>query len=439
MGEVAEFLDGLGIGQAVIRLVRTRAGRVTVATLVECNGSFVSQTSLPETVGARFLQKAFGPDRRHALTQLAGVSSDAPSVFSSYYRSSARWFSCFCRVTGEDLVTIVLIDITSSRSDPGFVQMRERAYRSFIEQLPMIAILRVISPQPILLFSAGAFREITGYGPEQGGSIDAWLEIVHEDDVETVRSSMSRLVSETECNLELEYRIVRRDGRTRWIRSYDRHYTTDEGSVQIVQVLIVDITDRKQQGEKLREANERIGEQNRLLARLARTDALTGMLNRRAMQEHLEREILLMSRGGGGFSILLIDLDDFKGVNDRYGHRAGDQVLIHLSKTLSSHLRVSDVQARWGGEEFMVLFSGTSGEAALSVANKLRHRFAEYPTLIDGQELVVTFTGGLVEASDRDTVDTLFARADTALYQGKNAGRNRIVGIFSSGVTVEKA
>ena len=439
MDGISECLDGLGIAHAMIRLVRTRSGRVRGATLVSCNHAFVSQTSLAETVGAGYLESAFGPAAPQALAQLADVSPDAPSVFSTYYRSSARWFSSFCRLTADDLITIVLIDITSSRSDSGFVQMRERAYRSFIEQLPMIAILRVISPEPVLLFSAGAFREITGYGPDQGASIDAWLEIVHEDDVEMVRTSIARLVSDPECSLELEYRVVRRDRRIRWVRSYDRHYTTDDGSVQIVQMLILDITDRKQQEEKLREANERIGEQNRLLAQLARTDALTGMLNRRAMQEHLEREILLMSRGGACFSVLLIDLDDFKGVNDRYGHRAGDQVLIHLSTVLSRHLRVSDVQARWGGEEFMVLFSGTACEAALNVANKLRLRFAEHPAIIDGREISVTFTGGVVEAVEHDTVDTLFARADTALYQGKNAGRNRVVGMLPAGGTVEKA
>ncbi len=438
MGDDTELLDGLGIAQAVIRLERSRSGAPADATLVSCNRSFVEQTSVSRTIGTRFLQEAFGADSRQALAQFAEVATERPASFPAYYRSSSRWFSCFCRLTGDDLLALVLIDVTSFKSEPGFVQMREQAYRSFIEQLPMIAILRVISPQPILLFSAGAFRDITGYGPEQGGSIDAWLEIVHPEDVEMVREATIRLVSEPECNLELEYRIVRRDGRTRWVRSYDRHYTMDEGAVQIVQVLVVDITDRKQQEEALREANARIGEQNKLLARLARTDALTGMLNRRAMQEQLEREILLMSRGGGSFSILLIDLDDFKGVNDRYGHRAGDQVLIHLSRTLSGHLRVSDVQARWGGEEFMVLFSGTGGEAALNVANKLRILFADNPAIVDGQKLTVTFTGGLVEATEQDTVDTLFVRADTALYQGKNAGRNRIVGILSSGATVEK-
>ncbi|MFW6288682.1 MAG: GGDEF domain-containing protein, partial [Spirochaetota bacterium] len=165
--------------------------------------------------------------------------------------------------------------------------------------------------------------------------------------------------------------------------------------------------------------------------RLARTDVLTGLLNRRAMQEQLERELRLLSRGRGAFSVLLIDLDDFKSVNDVHGHRAGDRVLMHLSETLGEHLRASDVRARWGGEEFMVLFSGTGIDAAKRVAAKLLSWFREHPTLIDGAPLPVTFTGGLVEAVEDDTVDTLFARADKALYQGKNSGRNRIVELTS--------
>jgi diguanylate cyclase len=145
------------------------------------------------------------------------------------------------------------------------------------------------------------------------------------------------------------------------------------------------------------------------------------------MQEQLERELRLFSRGRGTFSVLLIDLDKFKDVNDVHGHRAGDRVLMNLAESLSEQLRASDVQARWGGEEFMVLFSGTDADAALPVAEKLLSRFASDPTAVDGTPIPMTFTGGLVEATEGDTVDSLFARADKALYAGKNAGRNRIV------------
>lgn len=435
----AGLLDRLGIAHGVLRVVRDEAGVARRVALLDCNESFVEQTSLTVDVGDRFLREAFGVGARTALAQLAEAAQGNTSVLSHYYTSSSRWFACYCRPSCADQLTVVLIDVTGYRSDSTLGLQREQAYRSFIEHLPMIAILRVTAPQPVSLFSAGSFREMTGYGPEQGSSPEAWLEIVHPDDRGTVRDAAERLVSQPLYDSETDYRIVRRDGETRWVRSYDRHFTSDDGTMQIVQGLIVDITERKRQEEELQEANDRIQEQNQLLERLARTDALTGLLNRRAMQEQLERELRLLSRGRGRFSVLLIDLDDFKGVNDRHGHRAGDRVLVHLAETLESQLRASDVCARWGGEEFMVLFTGTSGDAALNVSTKLRLWFAEHPAEVDHQSLPVTFTGGLVEAMDGDTVDALFARADAALYQGKNAGRDRIVGIMSSGSTVERA
>ncbi len=434
-----KLFESLGIAHAVLSLIRDDAGDVRRVALVACNEPFVEQTSITVDVGDRFLREAFGVGARTALAEFVEAAQGDTKALSHYYTSSGRWFACYCRPSRDDRLTIVLIDVTAYRSDSALGLQREQAYRSFIEHLPMIAILRVTAPQPVSLFSAGSFREITGYGPEQGSSSETWLEIVHPDDLERVRTAGERLMSEPHHDSEIEYRIIRRDGDVRWVQSYDRHFTSDDGTMQIVQGLILDITDRKLQEQALQQANDRIQEQNQLLEQLARTDALTGLLNRRAMQEQLERELRLQSRGRGRFSVLLIDLDDFKGVNDRHGHRAGDRVLVHLAETLERQLRASDVCSRWGGEEFMVLFTGTSGEAALNVATKLRIWFAGHPAEIDDQTLAVTFTGGLVEATDGDAVDALFARADTALYQGKNAGRNRIVGIMSSGATVERA
>jgi diguanylate cyclase (GGDEF)-like protein/PAS domain S-box-containing protein len=322
---------------------------------------------------------------------------------------------------------MVLLDVTEYHAHTNFTRIRERAYRFFIEHLPMIAFLRIIQPEPVSLFTAGSFREMTGYGPEHGSSPEAWIKIVHPDDRHIVAAEAERLYGDEDYDEEVEYRIIRSDGEVRWVHSYDRQFTTDGGEMKIVQGLILDVTDRKRHEEALEKANEQIQEQNQMLARLARTDALTGLLNRRAMQEQLERELRMLSRGRGTFSILLLDLDHFKDVNDEHGHRAGDRVLLNLSDTLTEHVRSSDVQARWGGEEFMVLFSGTSGPAAMLVAEKLLSWFTGHPTRVGSETIEVTFTGGLVEATPGDTVDSLFARADRALYRGKNEGRNRIV------------
>ncbi|MFW5689813.1 MAG: diguanylate cyclase [Spirochaetota bacterium] len=427
MASASELLDQYGIPHATLGVARDASGRVVRASLLACNHAFCDQTGVSATSGDDLLRDAFGIGMTEAAARLEEAVDGTSAVFPQFFRSTSRWFSCHSIPKAYETIDLVLVDVTNYRTDSALVQLREQAYRSFIEHLQMIAFLRVVHPDPVTLFAAGSFREITGYGPDQGRSAESWLEIVHPDDRERVEIEAEQLRSNPDYDDELEYRIVRRDGQVRWVHSYDRHFASHDGSMQLIQGLILDVTERKRQEHELQEANERIQEQNQLLARLARTDALTGLLNRRAMQEQLERELRLTSRGRPPFSVLLIDLDDFKGVNDRYGHRAGDRVLVHLAESLGSQLRASDVRSRWGGEEFMVLFSGTHAEAALRVAEKLRAHFAEHPTQVDGDEIYVTFTGGLVEATSDDTVDSLFSRADKALYQGKLAGRNRVV------------
>lgn len=429
MRERSTLLDTYRIAHATLLLQRARDGSVVAISLGACNESFRAQTGVAADAGERFLEEAFGSGADEALRAFA-AAADGESIAPRYFRSASRWFGCYAVPENDERLSLIAIDMTHLRADSAFTQLREQAYRSFIEHLQAIAFLRIVAPEPVSLFIAGSFREITGYGPEQGATREKWLEIVHPDDLPRVEAEARRLHVEPGYDDEVEYRIIRRDGQIRWVHSYDRQFPSDDGTMQLVQGLIIDVTERKQQEEALREANERIQEQNQLLARLARTDVLTGLLNRRAMQEQLERELRLFSRGRGAFSVLLIDLDEFKQVNDQHGHRAGDRVLMHLSETLAEHLRASDVQARWGGEEFMVLFTGADGRAALPVARKLLAAFSSSPTIVDGEPIRVTFTGGLVESEENDTVDSLFARADRALYQGKNAGRNRIVGLF---------
>lgn len=427
MPTLAETFDQLGIAFARIRLRRGANGAVAGLSLIDSNAAFAEQTGVPSDARDRYAELAFGDGLVQALTDHETAAAHESATFSLFYPETARWFSCHTHCEADDLLRIVILDITRYHHDSALTQLRERAYRSFIEHLPMIAFLRIVAPEPVALFTAGSFREITGYGPEKGINFDSWMQVVHPDDREWIEHEANLLYRDPDYEQELEYRIVRADGAVRWVRSYDRHFPSDDGTMEIVQGLILDVTEQKEREQALETANSRINEQNRMLARLARTDPLTGLLNRRAMQEQLERELRMMSRGRSTFTILLLDLDEFKDVNDRHGHRAGDRVLQHLAETLTEQVRSSDVQSRWGGEEFMVLFSGTTVSRALPVATKLLEWFGEHPTRVDDANLRVSFTGGLVEAVSGDTVDSLFSRADRALYEGKAAGRNRIV------------
>lgn len=171
---------------------------------------------------------------------------------------------------------------------------------------------------------------------------------------------------------------------------------------------------------ELRRANQRILE-------LARHDALTGLLNRRSGQERLEVEASRSRRTGRPFSLLMLDVDDFKAVNDQHGHEAGDALLVHLADLLTSRLRSQDMVARWGGEELLVLLPETAAEGAAGVAEELREAIADTAVARAGGELRCTVTLGVAEHQPGAQPDATLRRADGAMYAGKRAGKNRVV------------
>jgi len=159
---------------------------------------------------------------------------------------------------------------------------------------------------------------------------------------------------------------------------------------------------------------------------LAMNDALTRVRNRRAMQNMLDFEMRRVQTEVKDFSIILLDADRFKHVNDTYGHDTGDLVLRWLAQTLQSALRVQDIVARWGGEEFLILLPDTSLEEALEIAERLRAIIANTPIPDTPSPLKVTFSGGVANSKMNRDVNLLCKVADQALYVAKQT-RNRIV------------
>ncbi|HSZ07332.1 MAG TPA: GGDEF domain-containing protein [Steroidobacteraceae bacterium] len=168
---------------------------------------------------------------------------------------------------------------------------------------------------------------------------------------------------------------------------------------------------------------------NEALERLAATDPLTGADNRRRFIEHVEAEIQRVRRGGAPFCLLALDLDNFKSINDRYGHQVGDDVLKGFVRTCVAAIRPYDGVARVGGEEFMILLPGALVEAGLVVAERLRTAMASASFLSGAQQLTgVTVSIGIAQSgSDGDTIDDILRVADERLYSAKHQGRNRVV------------
>jgi diguanylate cyclase (GGDEF)-like protein len=161
----------------------------------------------------------------------------------------------------------------------------------------------------------------------------------------------------------------------------------------------------------------------RELDHVARVDSLTGLRNRRDIEETLPATISAAQRRQTSLAVLLIDVDHFKNINDTLGHKAGDAVLVDIALNLRAAMRIEDVLGRWGGEEFLAVLPDTDGVGALVIAERLRARVADQ--VATGSQPTVTITIG-VAVWVTGGPDELVSRADAALYAGKAAGRNNV-------------
>jgi len=169
--------------------------------------------------------------------------------------------------------------------------------------------------------------------------------------------------------------------------------------------------------------NRKLNALNKELARLSVTDTLTGLYNRLKTDAVLESEFQRSLRFGQPFSVILVDIDKFKQVNDIHGHQVGDQVLIAMARTLQSHTRATDVIGRWGGEEFIVVCPHTEQAGALKLAETLRETLQAQPLPAVGH---MTASFGVATYQSGDQTKDVVARADAALYAAKRNGRNRV-------------
>jgi diguanylate cyclase len=206
------------------------------------------------------------------------------------------------------------------------------------------------------------------------------------------------------------------------------HLSFDRDSLQRMAHVLTDDTALMQHAVLV--ASERI---HRLEGELARAramcceDELTRCLNRRGLQQAFERECARAQRSGQPLSAALIDIDNFKTVNDRFGHDVGDQALTHLTRLTQDALRASDMVGRWGGEEFVLILPDTGLTAASQVLARLQESLRRHPLQVQGQALALTFSGGLTACAPGEGCESMLRRADDALYAAKRAGKNRVM------------
>jgi diguanylate cyclase (GGDEF)-like protein len=172
--------------------------------------------------------------------------------------------------------------------------------------------------------------------------------------------------------------------------------------------------------------NDQLEQANLLIERLARTDPLTKLANRRMFDESLARQISLAERHGEGFTVMMADMDHFKSMNDDYGHLIGDAVLTETAAVIAGHVRAHDLAARYGGEEFVLLMSNSVLSEGMAVAERIRSEIERIE--VPGYQRRVTISAGVAQWMPGESATAVLTRADEALFRAKRAGRNRVEG-----------
>ena len=219
----------------------------------------------------------------------------------------------------------------------------------------------------------------------------------------------------------------RRDNVEIWVRTVIHLIDIKAPTLGVI-VIVTDVTAQKALELDLQRSNAELQKRTEQLQAVARTDPLTEIANRRAFIEAAEAEFLRFKRFNAATSVLMIDIDHFKTINDTFGHEVGDHALVALASTLKSLARATDLPARFGGEEFVVLLNGTSSEGASEVAERIRQEIAALSISAGKQHFSMTVSIGVASFGSSDgSWSQAIARADAAMYRAKSQGRNQVV------------
>ncbi|WP_417584714.1 diguanylate cyclase [Nitrincola sp.] len=304
-------------------------------------------------------------------------------------------------------------DISARKQAEHALIERERQLATLMSNLPGMAYRCLNDPHWTMLFISDGCLALTGYSPASlvGNAKTYFSDLTHPDDRQRLWDEVQKALSEGR-SFALEYRIIRQDGSERWVWEQGRNVVVDSDSY--IEGLIFDITNRKYMEQELE--------------RLATHDSLTGLYNRHELMRRLNEDVARAERYQLPLCVLLIDIDNFKRVNDQFGHQVGDEVLCRFGMLLRETIRHVDYAGRYGGEELVVVLPETCMQEGFEIAERLRGQVeAERWAHAAGQLGTITISVGVVGYPDlKGTVEELFLAADRALYRAKNNGRNQV-------------
>ena len=415
----AAILDNLAEGVAVIEL---GGGEVLLANhrLEELLGH-----GRGELVGRAF--ESFVPpgvspaeaerwaDAAYQLVEAGASIAELPFArqdHSILWGRSASVFSQSARFG--PVVVWSLSDITDEYRNRATRERSERRFRRVFDRSP-IGLSTVRADHSFESVNP-AFLNITGYSESELLQM-TFDEITHPDDLARDRELSLGMFGGDRDGFELEKRYIRKDGAVVWVRLSTVMLDSEEDE-GVALSMAEDVTTRRELTAELEH--------------MANHDSLTGLLNRRRLGNELRQAVSSKSVQGKGIAVLVLDLDNFKFINDRYGHSTGDQLIVSVARLLENRLRAGDTLARQGGDEFVVILREIEQHSALRVAGDIAELIAaDHSVRLEGVPVRVTTSIGVAFSAADETIseEELLAQADIAMYEAKDEGRN-IVKLF---------
>jgi len=318
------------------------------------------------------------------------------------------------RGDGEEVVGVVVIatDITDLIVAQERVEEAESRYRTLVEQLPAVSYIAEPGAKGAWRYVSPQLEQMLGFSQEEWTADPTlWARRIHPEDRDRVLEEEQR-DSILGVPLASEYRMITKDGRVIWIRD-EGILRAEPGESAHYEGMLTNVTERKSFESQLQF--------------LADHDPLTGLFNRRRFVQELDLEIKLMRRDGHPSSLLMLDLDGLKQVNDTMGHQVGDALVRQTAELLRDRLRETDSVGRLGGDEFAVLLRGSRVNEAASVAQDLIERFRDREQVAPDEPVRPTISIGLTSLRRNFTgADEAVGAADRAMYEAKRTGGDRV-------------
>jgi len=292
-------------------------------------------------------------------------------------------------------------------------------FEGLIQNIPAIFFRCECDKDWTIHFINDAIENLSGHPADDfiANKVRSFASIVHAEDIEVLESAIAKGIDENKP-WSVEYRIITSDDKEKWVTETGIAIFSQAGELEYLDGFIQDISERKNMEIALRATEKKIRD-------MAFTDSVTGLANRNLFTDRLDQSILESKRYHNEFALLFIDLDKFKDVNDNYGHLVGDKLLAMAAERISTSFRESDVVARFGGDEFLVIVKNTTDSQEVSfIASNLLAKLA-VPFYVDNQEIRVTGSIGITLCPKHGISSTqLIQNADKAMYQAKEAGKN---------------